>query len=82
MHPNSAMTWYNARKGCLDAGGDLLRVDNDEILDALTVWLGAAGRQTLWWIDGVNELWNWDDGKYLLDYVTSQRTSRCDVMTQ
>jgi len=55
------MTWYKARESCLHAGGDLLRVDDFEILDQLTGWLGSA--VTLWWIDGVNELWNWDDGK-------------------
>ena len=62
MHYESALTWYEARKNCLDAGGDLLRVDDDEILDALTTWLGSTTTQSRWWIDGVNELWHWDNG--------------------
>jgi len=60
------MSWYNARQSCVDAGGDLLRADSDAIIDYLASWLGSATDQTRWWIDGVNEIWNWDDGKSLV----------------
>ena len=60
VHINSAMSWFMARKSCLDAGGDLLRVDDAEILGALTGYLRAGTR---WWVDGVNQRWTWDDGK-------------------
>jgi len=59
VHINSAMSWYDARRSCLDAGGDILRVDDVDILDRLTGWFSEHSR---WWIDGVNEIWNWDDG--------------------
>ena len=69
LHSYSGMSWYNARQSCVDAGGDLLRLDNDVILEYLTSWLRddeQPGSQSRWWIDGVNEIWNWDDGKWCL----------------
>jgi len=64
VHPDADRTWHAARRACLDAGADLLRVDDADLLrslaDYLNNWLPAPTR---WWIDGVNELWNWADGK-------------------
>lgn len=65
-HTNSAMSWFMARKSCLDAGGDLLRVDDAEILGALTGYLRAGTR---WWVDGVNQRWTWDDDRPLDRYI-------------
>jgi len=56
---NSRLTWYEARQNCLETGGDLLRVDDDNVLSDLANWLQLHQR---WWIDGVNEIWNWDNG--------------------
>jgi len=64
VHPNSSRTWYESRRACLDAGGDLLRVDDDNLLVTLASYLNNwLPPPTRWWIDGVNELWVWSDGK-------------------
>ena len=61
-------SWFAARQHCLDTGGDLLRVDDANILNGLVHWFRDIGdrlqrRQMRWWIDGTNEPWIWDDGK-------------------
>lgn len=72
------MTWYEARRSCVDAGGDLLRVDDDILLNYLASWLYQA--QARWWIDGVNEVWNWDKGEPPRTSVSHKPCSKCSVI--
>jgi len=63
QNQGQAHTWFDARRSCIDNGGELLRVDDDAILEGLVSrfsnWLPPPRR---WWIDGVNEIWRWDGG--------------------
>ena len=63
VHPNSSRTWYGARRACVDAGGDVLSVDDDSLLRTLANYINNwLSPPTRWWIDGVTELWHWPHG--------------------
>jgi len=68
------LTWYAARQDCISRGGDLLRLDNEQMIMALMS--GPSLDTTRWWIDGVRELWMWTTGTYIAVDIESRD---CDV---